>query len=74
MNSLHMMPRTRAATDRLLAAIAERRAIDHKAAIDEHLIRWGERPCDIYDARWYDQNEPNTTARDAAEEIMCERY
>lgn len=74
MTNLHMMPRTQAIVTRLRATIDARRAQDHKAAIDEHLLRWGERPCDLDDARWYDRNEPNTTARDAAEEIMCERY
>lgn len=74
MIAVHMMPRTRAAYDRLKATIDARRVLDHKAAIDDHLTRWGEAPCDVDEARWYDTNEPNTTARDAADEIMCARY
>ncbi|MBB3411259.1 hypothetical protein FHT87_005212 [Rhizobium sp. BK316] len=74
LNEMHMMPRTRAAHERLSAQIEARRAADFKADIDSHLLRWSEPPCTLDEARWYDKNEPNTSARDAAEDIMFQRY
>ena len=72
--TIHMMPRTQAAKTRLDSKVAAQRDVDLKTDIDDHLKRWNEAPCSLEEARWYNENEPHTTARDAAEEIMCERY